>query len=442
MKSLIKATFKQIETTSGIMHLFRETDKKDVTTEHIQSGTTVAVLSVPIYTTPQDFLRLLGKMRDNISHMRLVSDAVPNKYMILIKFSTIDATKEFYNEFNGKPFSSFEAELCHVVYIKSIIVSSESFSLEFPDDKKHINNSATFSCSKESNRTIIQSNSRDYLGLTDPQSFLNGAVELPTCPVCLERMDTSVTGILTSLCHHTFHCSCIMRWGDTTCPVCRFSSATLQDAPTNENSNECVECQAKDNLWICLICANVGCGRYGQGHASKHYDDTAHVYSLELETQRVWDYAGDGYVHRLIQNKSDGKLVHLSSPNTNINSQQFQNNSRIGLDTLDPSSLVTKNDVVMADKLEGVGHEYAQFVQTQLLNQRHWYDEQLSKMEIRSVNLITRLENELDVVRKDNINFQKQVQESDAVIIKLTKKMEKMVQKWAKQKRHYKKKLQ
>jgi BRCA1-associated protein len=26
-----------------------------------------------------------------------------------------------------------------------------------------------------------------------------------------------------------------------------------------------------------------------------------HLYALELETQRVWDYAGDGYVHRLIQ---------------------------------------------------------------------------------------------------------------------------------------------
>ena len=27
--------------------------------------------------------------------------------------------------------------------------------------------------------------------------------------------------------------------------------------------------------------------------------------------QRVWDYAGDNYVHRLIQNKVDGKLVEL-----------------------------------------------------------------------------------------------------------------------------------
>ena len=32
---------------------------------------------------------------------------------------------------------------------------------------------------------------------------------------------------------------------------------------------------------------------------------------MELGTNHVWDYAGDNYVHRLVQNKSDGKLVHV-----------------------------------------------------------------------------------------------------------------------------------
>ena len=29
---------------------------------------------------------------------------------------------------------------------------------------------------------------------------------------------------------------------------------------------------------------------------------------------QVWDYASDGYVHRLVQSKSDGKLVEVPSP--------------------------------------------------------------------------------------------------------------------------------
>ncbi len=36
--------------------------------------------------------------------------------------------------------------------------------------------------------------------------------------------------------------------------------------------------------------------------------------SLATETQQVWDFAGDGFVHRLIHNKADGKLVEISDP--------------------------------------------------------------------------------------------------------------------------------
>lgn len=65
------------------------------------------------------------------------------------------------------------------------------------------------------------------------------------------------------------------------------------------------------NLWICLICGHVGCGRYVRGHAYDHFQLTQHTYSMQMGNNRVWDYAADNYVHRLIQNKTDGKLVQL-----------------------------------------------------------------------------------------------------------------------------------
>ncbi|KAK9045726.1 hypothetical protein V6N11_051634 [Hibiscus sabdariffa] len=68
-----------------------------------------------------------------------------------------------------------------------------------------------------------------------------------------------------------------------------------------------------ENLWICFICGFVGCGRYKGGYAIIHWKETQHCYSLELETHLVWDYAGENYVHRLIQPKTDGKLVELNS---------------------------------------------------------------------------------------------------------------------------------
>ena len=42
-----------------------------------------------------------------------------------------------------------------------------------------------------------------------------------------------------------------------------------------------------------------------------HFVRTDHTYSMELSNSRVWDYVGDNYVHRLVQNKEDGKLVEM-----------------------------------------------------------------------------------------------------------------------------------
>ena len=45
---------------------------------------------------------------------------------------------------------------------------------------------------------------------------------------------------------------------------------------------------------MCLVCGHVGCGRYSGEHAQAHFESTKHTYSMELDSQRVWDYAGDG----------------------------------------------------------------------------------------------------------------------------------------------------
>lgn len=148
----------------------------------------------------------------------------------------------------------------------------------------------------------------------------SGMTEIPTCAVCLDRLDISASGVLTTLCNHTFHQSCLYHWDNSSCPVCRYryllftgfysppgwdriiiksiishhvSFFLIYDSHGDIES-ACEVCETTTNLWICLICANVGCGRYSREHAKKHYQETLHTYSLELATQRVWDYAGDG----------------------------------------------------------------------------------------------------------------------------------------------------
>lgn len=72
-----------------------------------------------------------------------------------------------------------------------------------------------------------------------------------------------------------------MQWADTSCPVCRYC------LNSEGHASYCSVCSSAADLWICLICGHIGCGRYRGGHATNHWKETDHCYALELETQRV-----------------------------------------------------------------------------------------------------------------------------------------------------------
>ena len=95
---------------------------------------------------------------------------------------------------------------------------------------------------------------------------------------------------------------------------------------------------------------------------------------MELETQRVWDYAGDGYVHRLIQNKADGKLVELPSA-----SMRSIDDSGAG----GPSA----SDSLTAEKIEAIGIEYSYLLTSQLDSQRSFYEEQTVALQTEVASL-------------------------------------------------------
>lgn len=178
------------------------------------------------------------------------------------------------------------------------------------------------------------------------------------------------TGLLTILCQHVFHCACLEKWRGSGCPVCRYTqndafshNRTLDgDAP----DNECSVCGSTQNIWICLICGNIGCGRYDSAHAFAHYEATNHTYAMDVVSQHVWDYAGDGYVHRLIQNKADGKLVDLPA---SAHAGGLKNAGMTGY----------ANDTVPREKLDNMGMEYAYLLTSQLESQRAYFEEQVER---------------------------------------------------------------
>uniref|UniRef100_A0ACD5Z9B8 Uncharacterized protein n=1 Tax=Avena sativa TaxID=4498 RepID=A0ACD5Z9B8_AVESA len=289
----------------------------------------VCVLAVPNHMTYADFCRFCGAFVPHMLEMRIVRiDGAEDQYSVLIKFDTLRSTDSFYKHFNGKRFSSLEGDVSRVRFVEDV---------HYTQLIEHAHSSVTSSA------------------------------EQPTCPVCLERLDQDPGGILTTICNHSFHCSCISKWTDSSCPVCRY----CQQQP---EKSMCSICGTSENLWICVICGNVGCGRYKGGHAIEHWNETEHCYSLELETQKVWDYAGDNYVHRLIQSKTDGKLV------------EYNCNGHHGADGICSlcSGDAGMDEALLNSKVEAIVEEYNDLLTSQLDKQRNYYESLL--LEVKEEN--------------------------------------------------------
>ena len=83
---------------------------------------------------------------------------------------------------------------------------------------------------------------------------------------------------------------------------------------------------------------------------------------MDLATQRVWDYASDSYVHRIVQNKTDGKLVELPSAN----------------DISLPLDDIT-DEYLPREKLDSIGLEYTHLLTSQLESQRLYFEEKVER---------------------------------------------------------------
>lgn len=263
---------------------------------------TILLLSIPDYQTPQDFLLFMGGIhRQNLLHVRLLFEedklnytqsgksgkSRSSRFMMLFKFKSSMAAEPFFSEFNGKLFTSFENDICHLVWIDRIIFVGHQDDSVMTSTQKGANlpflfpsQSSATSSPSSSLRPIqaqLQGFTFDEVGVSPlPDSNLstdtfikpsnqtllsqhlsnNEWIEMPTCPVCLDRLDSSVTGLFTSLCNHTFHCSCIIKWDDTTCPICRFHSfGASMDLEVHDESREPLVRNQGSSTTVCAVCS-------------------------------------------------------------------------------------------------------------------------------------------------------------------------------------------
>ena len=472
----------------GIVHLYRERDEttslyshpppelwNDGSAPHTnkhgskphppprdEECTTLCILAVPSYLGPSDFLGWVGEhTRDKVSHFRMVRTGKQNKYMVLMKFNDGKEAQAWQTEWNGKVFNSMEPETCHVVFLKSVeVIQSDGV-------ESHMSNITLEDGSTSAQPAQPPTPTRTYPSIaSDPFTSSQttsskplppptpSLLELPTCPVCLERMDET-TGLLTILCQHVFHCTCLQKWSGGGCPVCRytfddFSSAAAKSVkmkkkkirakyqtintlagsdeyePRDEDYDGLLECEDVDcevdamgenSLWQCLICGRLGCGRYEGKHASKHYEKSGHSFAMDLESKRVWDYISDAYVHRILQDSNQAEKDH----------------ARTGI--------ISRADYEDDDDEKGEGREalaleYTHLLTSQLESQRVYFETVVERAADkaalaardaeRALQASTLASNELELLRGDVEQSKAQNEENEKAKARLEQKSKKL----------------
>ena len=105
-------------------------------------------------------------------------------------------------------------------------------------------------------------------------------------------------------------------------------TAFLEQEPAREipsgDLGHCGECDLKENLWMCLTCGNLGCGRQqyggapGNGHQVAHAQSTKHHVAVKLGSISA-DGSADIYCYSCDEERKDAKLVeHLAHWGVNI----------------------------------------------------------------------------------------------------------------------------
>lgn len=337
------------------------------------------------------------------------SDEGPSRtYLVLFHLLTEEDAVTFVEDLHGRPYTSLdETVTCSVFTVVALqgeggvslmnpmfapSTKSSHGALEIlPSPSANPDEEALKSAALEANKTLA----------TNAPSQ-SQKVEDMNCPVCLDKMSLDPssedkTSILTTVCNHTFHWHCLVQCQDSPCPVCRYDHSGL-----NEALSQCHICGTTERNYVCLICGVVSCVgnismppmppaaaamRHGaesalpevspeaaqqlhRSHAGQHYDQTLHAYALDTETQHVWDFAGQGYVHRLLQNKEDGKLVEGNDPN-NTTSQER---------SLTPGLSDSQEGEVVHRKLEGFASQYYTLLKSQLEQQRAFYEGRLEEI--------------------------------------------------------------
>ena len=242
-------------------------------------STTLCLLAVPEHMTPSEVFKFFGAFLQSIHRIRFVrqgaSDpdgavervddgAAPAALPVttctscVLDFREQEVADEFFLAYDGRKYSSLEDDVCRCVFVRRCDLPDKHRPPSLPTSP------SAASKGKREAQPLVSDRDEDKAGADEDERVAEIETEVPTCPVCLERLDAHITGIATTLCNHDFHPECLKKCTMTSCPVCRYS----QTGEDESQGTLCQHCGGQEDLWMCIICGHVGCGRYAGGELS------------------------------------------------------------------------------------------------------------------------------------------------------------------------------
>jgi len=280
-------------------------------------------LDIPNKIVLCDLCHFITKIRSEIAFSQIVqtpdlfiidvNEDSLSTYALLIQFYDPESTVKACQTFDKRRFNPLERELCRARYLVGTQTVQGGF--QFPDFDPNVQ-----------------------------------------CSVCLYGISGpgfhGSHAVMSVLCKHLFHVDCIQSWADVKgCPICRYMTSP-------QVTSVCQTCRSNTDLWLCVICGEVGCGRHVEAHALEHYESTGHIYSINVETGKVWDYSSEEYVDRVIASQADRKLVASGKRSNDIDIQVQLNTSM---------------------KLESMATEYTMLLKEETKKQRQVYNAKINE---------------------------------------------------------------
>jgi hypothetical protein len=267
---------------------------------------------------------------------------------------------------------------------------------------------------------------------------------IPTCAVCLHRIDPRRLGLPPPANQHLCSKFCsgedchkqrlLEPWNGTRCRACHviqhYWTMTSTSSGKEEDDLFCGECAMHNTLWVCLTCGFVGCGRYSNKHSVAHFQETNHPFSLELATLRIWDYVhGDlgEYAHRvdLLECPSSDPLSQPWIARSRASRYPGEGGDGGGMDQ------PMYNNVMMGPVAEKspkkatmIGEEYEALLQSALEDQAQHYEGEITRLraeltsQLVDQNSITAEEQKgIDEVRSDIDRLHSEIDETSRLLL-------------------------